>query len=81
MVVLLGGFSQVLIYTPRWREATVKCLAQGHKYQGRSQDSNSHSDDSSIRTQVQFTKPLSHDALTKNQEYHNIDTYLLTVDC
>ena len=50
---------QVPIYTPGWREAiTVKCLAQGHKYHGCSQDSNPHSDDSAIRTQIRCTKPL-----------------------
>ena len=53
--------SKVPIYTPGWREAIiVKCLAQGHKYHGRGQDSNSHSDDSAIRTQVRCTKPLGH---------------------
>ena len=38
----------------------VKCLAEGHKHHGRSQDSNPHSDDSAIRTQIQCTKPLGH---------------------
>ena len=53
--------SQVPIYTPGWREAiTVKCLAQGHKHHGCSQDSNPHSDDSAIRTQIWCTKPLGH---------------------
>ena len=43
--------SLVPIYTPGWREAiTVKCLAQGHTYYGRGWDSNSHSNDSAIRT-------------------------------
>ena len=41
----------------------VKCLAQGHKHHGRSQDSNSHSDDSAIRTQIRRTKPLGHDTI------------------
>ena len=36
----------------------VKCLAQGHKRRGR--DSNPHSDDSAIRTQIRCTKPLDH---------------------
>ena len=38
----------------------VKCPAQGHKHHGRGRDSNPHSDDSAIRTQIQCTKPLSH---------------------
>ena len=37
----------------------VKCLAQGHKRHGRGQDSNPHSDDSAIKTQVRCTKPLA----------------------
>ena len=53
--------SQVPIYTPGWREAIiVKCLAQGHKHHGHGQDSNPHSDDLAIRTQVRCTRPLGH---------------------
>ena len=45
-------------FTPGWREAImVKCLAEGHKHQGCSQDLNPHSDDSAIRTQIRCTKP------------------------
>ena len=39
----------------------VKCLAEGHKHHGRSQDSNPHSDDSAIRTHIRCTKPIGHD--------------------
>ena len=39
----------------------VKCLAQGHKHHGHGRDSNPHSDDSAIRTQIQCTKPRGHD--------------------
>ena len=43
-------------FTPGWREAImVKCLAQGHKNHGCGRDSNPHSDDSAIRTQIQCT--------------------------
>ena len=50
--------------TPGWREAImVKCLAQGHKHHGRGRDSNPHSDDSAIRTQIRCTKPLGHGTL------------------
>ena len=38
----------------------VKCLAQGHKHHGSGWDSNPHSDDSAIRTQIRY-KPLGHD--------------------
>ena len=49
-------------FYPGWREAImVKCLAQGHKHHGRSQDLNSHSDDSAIGTQIRCAKPLGHD--------------------
>ena len=57
-------------FTPGWREAiVVKCLAQGHKHHGRSEDSNSHSDDSAIRTQIRCTKPLGHGA-PRNEVYY-----------
>ena len=53
---------QGTIYTPGWREAiTVKCLAQEQKYHGRGWDSNPHSNNSTIRTQVRCTRPLGHD--------------------
>ena len=43
------------------REAIiVKCFTQGHKHHGHGQDSNPHSDDLAIRTQVRCTKPLGH---------------------
>ena len=49
-------------FTPGWREAImVKCLAQAHKHHGRGRDSNPHSDDSVVRTQIRWTKPLGHD--------------------
>ena len=48
-------------FSPWWREAImVKCLVQGHKHHGRSQDSKPHSDDSAIRTQIRCTKLLDH---------------------
>ena len=34
----------------------VKCLAQGHKRHDHGEDSNPHSDDSAIRTQVRCTR-------------------------
>ena len=40
----------------------VKCLAQGHKHHGRGRDSNPHSDDSVIRTPIQFNKVHSNGA-------------------
>ena len=39
------------------KQCTVKCLAQGHKHHGRSQDSNPHSDD---KAKIRCTKPLGH---------------------
>ena len=38
----------------------VKCFAEGHEHHGCSQDSNPHSDDSAIRTQIRCTKLLDH---------------------
>ena len=59
----------VTIYTTVWREAiSVKCLAQGHEYQGCGQDSNPHSDDSAMRTMTHQRPPqwrLSHHILYK----------------
>ena len=48
----------------------VKCLAEGHEHHGRSQDSNPHSDDSAIRTQVRLTKPLDHG--TQDSRHRNV---------
>ena len=64
-----------------WREAiTVKCLAQGHKYHSCSQDSNPHSDDSAIRTQVRCTKPLGHGTAYIHTYIHQIPlSYLGTI--
>ena len=43
--------------TPGWREAImVKCLAQGHKHHGHGRGSNPHSDDSTIRIQMEEGK-------------------------
>ena len=58
-----------LICTPRLREAIrVKCLPQGHQRHTYSQESNpTHSDNSSISTQVQCTKPCRNIAPHKLQ--------------
>ena len=57
----------------------VKCLAQGAKRRGRGRgrgrgrDSNPHSDDSAVRTQIQCTKPLGHGT---PYCFHHVKSYI-----
>ena len=57
-------------FSPGWREAImVKCLAQGHKHHGRDRDSNPHSDDSAIRTQIPLDSKDSQVRGSPHQSY------------